>query len=129
MAFTYDGGISFLVQFHHRVGRLSFVGHLTSERQHPLGPVGYWQARKKKENSSVSSLSNIVSVLSLTGLTGAPPPHQRRRTAEPSGALARELLWDISRGESWTYSSCWTLPCTFSNGFSFEKSHATQPSI
>ena len=28
-------------------------------------------------------------------------PQKRYRTTEPSGALARELLWDISRGVSW----------------------------
>ena len=28
-------------------------------------------------------------------------PRRRRRTIEPGGDLARELLWDISRGDPW----------------------------
>ena len=39
-------------------------------------------------------------MLPTVALEGA-PDRRRSRVVEPAGELARELLWDVSRGESW----------------------------
>lgn len=31
------------------------------------------------------------------------PPLRRQRTDKPGGKLARELLWDVSRGDPWSF--------------------------
>ena len=45
-----------------------------------------------------SNLPHIATDLPPTSLPGGPPA-RRQKVDRPGGKLARELLWDVSRGE------------------------------
>ena len=41
------------------------------------------------------------------------PPARRQKEQEPDGALARELLWDVSRGDACLVAKCTFELCSF----------------
>lgn len=61
--------------------------------------IGNHLARKKKHCVYIFGERKHLCLTPTAHSPGCPQKHKRTKIEEPGGALAKEMLWDLSRGD------------------------------